>query len=52
LLKLCKDLGIILTDGDDSNISGSELCDEIQSLETLLSDDVNSVKNFAVFENK
>jgi hypothetical protein len=42
LLKLCKDLDIILADGDDSDISGTELCDEIQSIKTLLSDDVNS----------
>jgi hypothetical protein len=42
LLKLCKDLDIILTDGDDSDISRTELCYEIQSVETFLSDDVNS----------
>jgi hypothetical protein len=42
LLKLCKDLDIILSDGDDSDISGTELCDEIQLIKTLLSGDVNS----------
>jgi CheY-like chemotaxis protein len=42
LLKICKDLDIILTDGDDSDISGTELCDQIQSIKTLLSVDVNS----------
>jgi hypothetical protein len=42
LLKLRKDLDIILTGGDDSDFSGTELCDEIQSIKTLLSDDVNS----------
>jgi hypothetical protein len=41
LFKIRKDLDIILTDGDDSDISGTELCDEIQSIETLLSDVVN-----------
>jgi hypothetical protein len=42
LLKLCKYLDIILKDGDDSDISVTELCDEIQSIKTLLSDDENS----------
>jgi hypothetical protein len=39
LLKICKDLNIILPDGGDSDISGTELCDEIQLIKTLLSDD-------------
>jgi hypothetical protein len=46
LLKLCKDLDTILTDGDDSDISRTELCDEIQSIKTLLSVDVNSPLEF------
>jgi hypothetical protein len=51
LLKLCKDLDIILTDGDDSDISGTELCDEIQSIKTLLPERCKfSFKNVAVFE--
>jgi hypothetical protein len=55
LLKICKDLDIILTYGDDSDISGTELCDEIQSInqsiKTSLSDDVNSpVKSLRYFK--
>jgi hypothetical protein len=46
LLKLFKDLDIILKDGDDSDISGAELCDEMQSIKTLLSDDENSPLKF------
>jgi hypothetical protein len=53
LLKLRKDLDIILTHGDDSDISGTELCDEIQSIKTFtFRRSKFSVKIFAVFENK
>lgn len=40
LLKHCKDLHILLTDGDSTNINGIEMADELKSVSAMVDDNL------------